>query len=236
MSHSIPKPNFIKTILCLANSRKLSGRCIAGQEIGRGTPGAWIRPVSKREHQEVSERERQYVDGGDPSVLDVIDVPLIQPQPHLFQKENWLLDPDFYWQRRTRMDWAGMQSFVEPDGTLWLNNQRSYSGLNDRVAMVQAEALDSSLRLIHVRQLTIRVFRPGEAYNNPKRRVQGKFIHNGTQYWLWVTDPVYERHHLQKPDGEYQLGESCLTISLGEPHEGFAYKLIAAIVERGETE
>lgn len=89
--------------------------------------------------------------------------------------------------------------------------------------------------MIHVEQLTIRVFRPGEAFNNPKRRVQGQFIHNRTKYWLWVTDPVYERLYLQRPDGEYQVGESCLTISLGEPHEGFAYKLIAAIIERASA-
>jgi len=45
----------VKRIVCLANSRKLQGRCIAGREIVQGKPGAWIRPVSAREHEEVSE-------------------------------------------------------------------------------------------------------------------------------------------------------------------------------------
>ena len=45
-----------KRIVCLANSRKISGRSIAGREWAenRGA-GRWIRPVSARENQEVSE-------------------------------------------------------------------------------------------------------------------------------------------------------------------------------------
>jgi hypothetical protein len=43
---------------------------------------------------------------------------------------------------------------------------------------------------------------------------------------------VYERTFLAKPDGDYSLGESFLTVSLGEPHNDACYKLIAAIIER----
>lgn len=52
------------------------------------------------------------------------------------------------------------------------------------------------------------------------------------EYRLWVTDPGYERAYLAKPDGEYELGESFLTVSLGEPHNDACYKLIAAIIGR----
>lgn len=64
-------PTTTKRIVCLANSRKLQGRCIAGRELVGGKPAAWIRPVSDREHEEVSECERQYQDGSDPRVLDM---------------------------------------------------------------------------------------------------------------------------------------------------------------------
>jgi hypothetical protein len=81
----------IKRILCLANSRKLSGRCIAGREIRPGGFGPWIRPVSARPLEEVSEHERQYKDGSDPRVLDVIDVPMLERCPRTYQSETWRL-------------------------------------------------------------------------------------------------------------------------------------------------
>ena len=67
---------------------------IAGHEIIDGSPGAWIRPVSNRQSQEVSEYERQYQDGSDPKLLDVIDIPLLEHKPSGHQQENWLLDPE----------------------------------------------------------------------------------------------------------------------------------------------
>lgn len=85
----------VKRILCLANSKKMSGRCVAGREVLANGPGPWIRPISARPSEEVSEDERQYEDGSDPCVLDVIDIPLIRRQPHACQTENWLLDPNY---------------------------------------------------------------------------------------------------------------------------------------------
>src|SRR5713101_5856148 len=32
-----------KRIVCLANSRKLQGRCVAGREFATGRPGPWVR-------------------------------------------------------------------------------------------------------------------------------------------------------------------------------------------------
>ncbi len=71
---------------------KLSGRCIAGKEIWEeGRVGDWIRPVSARDRQEVSEWERQYEDGSDPLCsIDVIDVAdcRYNAQPKDYQREN----------------------------------------------------------------------------------------------------------------------------------------------------
>jgi len=228
-------PKLVKRILCLANSRKLSGRCIAGREIVDDRAGAWIRPVSEREHQEVSEQERQYLDGSDPQVLHVINMPLAEHRPHFFQQENWLLDPRSHWEKAGVYDWVRLQGFLEPSGPLWVIQDSSYNGINDRIALPLANQLRSSLRLIRVQSLDIKVFCPGAAFGNPQRRVQGQFNHENVNYWLWVTDPVYERRFLAQPDGVYGIGEACLTISLGEPHEGFGYKLIAAIIERKEN-
>ena len=84
----------VKRIVCLANSKKMSGRCVAGREVGASGPGPWVRPVTSRPSEELSEIERMYEDGSEPRLLDVIDVPLLQHRPHACQTENWLLNPE----------------------------------------------------------------------------------------------------------------------------------------------
>lgn len=226
-------PNEVRKILCLANSRKPNGRCIAGREVVNGLPGPWIRPVSARSDHAVSEYERQYQDGSDPKVLDVIEVPLIRSVPNSYQHENWLLDPGFYWVKTKKFSWSKLQSFVEPCAPLWINGYKTYHGCHDRVPFEKAKTLQTSLRLIRLDQLMIKVYSPGAKFGDHKRKIQGEFRCAGVLYRLRITDPVYERRYLARPDGTYEIGECCVTISLGEPHtDGFTYKLIAAVIER----
>jgi len=222
----------VKRIVCLANSRKVGGRCIAGREWTGSQVGAWIRPVSSRPHEEVSEEERQYEDGSDPKVLDLVDIPLIAARPRAWQQENWLLDPMAYWARRGRVGWQDLAAFADAPAVLWLNGFSTYHGQHDRVPLDQATGLTTSLHLVRTKSLTLSVFAPGAAFGDAKRKVFGRFRHEGTEYRLRVTDPVYERAYLAKADGDYTLAECYLTVSLGEPWEGFAYKLIAAIIEQ----
>lgn len=223
-----------KRILCLANSRKLNGRCIAGIELDGNRRMGWIRPVSAREHEEVSEYERQYEDGSDPRVLDLMKVPLLAACPKGYQQENWRLDPQYYWQNVGHASWTDLQRVADPEAPLWIDGNHTHNGRNDKIPLDQAAALTSSLRLIRVDRITLSVFKPGEAFGNPKRRVQGQFTFHGSDYRLWVTDPGYQREYLLRPDGDYQVGESFLTVSLGEPYNDACYKLIAAVIERAK--
>jgi hypothetical protein len=225
----------VKRIVCLANSRKLNGRCIAGRELIGTQPAAWVRPVSDREHEEVSEYERQYEDGSDPHVLDVIDVPLLGARPKTYQQENWLLDPDYYWVKIAKATWSDLSNLADPIAPLWVDGHHTYNGMNDKIPLSIAQGLRTSLCLIHVGGLKLSVFKPGEAFGNPKRRVQAQFSHAGSPYHLWVTDPGYERRYLARADGDFALGESFLTISLGEPFNDCCYKLVAAIIERASV-
>lgn len=221
-----------KRIVCLANSRKLSGRCIAGKEIlSGGRSGGWIRPVSDRENEEVSEYERQYEDGSDPRLLDVIDVPVLRPTPKNYQQENWLLHPDYYWQKVRSGSKEELGQFIDSLPSLWINGHSTANGMNDRIPVEVANGLTNSLRLVQISSLELVVSRPGADFGNNRRSVQGRFQYNGIDYWLRVTDPVYERQYLQQPDGNYPVGDVFLTVSLGEPYRGYAYKLIAAIIQ-----
>jgi hypothetical protein len=51
---------------------------------------------------------------------------------------------------------------------------------------------------------------------------------NEVNYRLSVTDPTVESEYA---DGAHDIGRAILCISLGEPYEGYAYKLIAGMIK-----
>jgi hypothetical protein len=221
---------YTRTILYLANSRKISGRCIAGREVLDKGFGPWLRPVSARPTEEVSEEERRFKDGGDPQVLQVISVPLRAPKPHHHQTENHELDPDYYWAYVRDATWKELQGAVEKVHTLWSNGFSTYHGENDRIPEAQAIVQPRSLYLVRPDQLVVRVLTEGEAFKNPRRRVRVRFSLNHIQYDLVVTDPIVERQYLRGEDGNYPIPEAILCISLAEVYQDFAYKLVATLI------
>ncbi|MGX1976069.1 dual OB domain-containing protein [Streptomyces kronopolitis] len=224
----------IKTLVCLANSRKLSGRCMAGM-VG-DYPGEWVRPVSARQNGEVAAREMQCEDGTEPNVLDIVSVPLLRPQSHDFQSENWLLDPGYRWKKTDKVGWRELLSLEQYPNTLWINGPSSYHGANDRIPIEEAITLPDSLKLIRVTGMALHVHAFRAPSGDQKRVLRARFSYNGHEHILRVTDPKYELQYLGKPEGLYELDESFLTVSLGEPFDGHVYKLVAAIIERAKIQ
>ncbi len=149
---------YTKTIICLANSRKLTGRCVTGKEIAGGRIGGWIRPVSGKLAGELSLEDRQFNDGRDPKLLDVITISMAGPRPQDFQVENHLIDDDYYWTRVREASWRELRAALDTvSGVLWDNSSSSSNGLNDRVRAVGGNGLGGSLRLVEVSDLRIAV-------------------------------------------------------------------------------
>ena len=222
----------MKRIVCLANSRKLGGCCIAGKELrSDGSPGPWVRPVSARQHEEVSLPESRCTDGSIPRVLDIIEVPVLGARGRDYQQENWLLDSKRKWKKGSALPFNRLHEWVDQKDDLWINGISTYQGLNDQVLEQEARAFQYSLCLIPVSDLELRVFTPNTGYGDSQKRVNGHFTYNSMQYRLRMTDNDYEYAYLQKPVGLYYIGSCLLTVSLGEPYNGFAYKLVAAIIE-----
>lgn len=69
---------------------------------------------------------------------------------------------------------------------------------------------------------------PKSGYDN-KRVVKGRFIYQNLEYILPITDPEIERSYLAMSNGEYELSSPIICVSLGDPFEGYYYKLIATI-------
>ena len=221
---------YTKTIICLANSRKNSGRCIAGREISGQKIGPWIRPVSARDGREISEEDRRYEDGTGANVYDVIEIEMLGHVGENYQPENHLIDDSYHWRRVDRWSWQTLPPLVEPiTGPLWLNGHSTYYGLNDKIPADLVVKQNSSLVLVRPNKLRINVGFEGGMYAPAKRRVRASFRLADLAYSLLVTDPEAEKAYLGGADGNFPVDDAILCISLGEIFKGFAFKLVATI-------
>lgn len=218
---------YVKRIVCLANSRKMSGRCIAGLEIEGNQVGGWIRPVSNRSTEEISLFERRFEDGSEPDLLDILEIPMLEPRPHACQTENHLIDEEYYWVKVGDFPRQQLPQLCEVPNPLWVNGFNSYNGTNDRIPEAQADSLPASLVLVEPQRLMISVER-----GLTKLQVRAEFHVVGRSYKLTVTDPVVERHFLSRGEGYYTYEKPAVAcISIGEPFQGYRYKLVASIID-----
>jgi len=217
-----------RDIICLANSRKFSGRCIAGKAFDDGWVGGWIRPVARNETGELSVKEIQYRDGNVPRLLDIMTLSLGRRHPHSYQTENYHVDGKT-WRRNGFFTVSRLHELCDPVDTLWLNGYASAGGVNDRMPEeMTRRQIRSSLLFIQPERAEIIVD------EGPKllKRVRARFLHKGLEYSLPITDPVIEERYFNHDIGRYLIEEAPVyfTISIGEPYEGFCYKLVAGIV------
>ncbi|SRR5712691_638507 len=220
---------YSRRFVCLAASRKNLGLCVAGKELPDDRLGDWIRPVSALPKGELHPEHCRCADGGSPVLLDIFEVPFDRPNPQGYQVENHLVDDSIPWQRVGPFSVGRVAELRDHPGELWLNEDSSGNGLNDRVVEAVANAqIRSSLVLIQPEDLRIEVRRE---YEN-RKKVRASFSYEGVRYRLKVTDPVVEKTRLAGPEGDYRVGDgtASLCISLGEPFRGYCYKLVAAVI------
>jgi hypothetical protein len=220
-----------KKFICLANSRKVSGRCIAGKELTSGVCGDWIRPISERNSHEISEIDRRYQDGNTAQVFDIIGVRLKGKSDHPAQKENYTIDDGYYWSKEGSYT-DPLDLLLDAPHSLWQAGNSSYNGTNDRIPTTSITVAGSSLYFIRPQNLEIVVRVEGAEFGNSKKKVRAAFSYGGDNYLISVTDPEVERIYLAKGDGRYRPNGQCyITVSLGEAWEGYYYKLAAGIFE-----
>lgn len=201
---------------------------MAGKRIDVVGGGSWIRPVSTRIGEELTESERSYLGQVEPQLLDVIQAEILLHKPTLHQQENWVIDPTVQFVKTHQLSPSDAIPLVDPVFELWENGVSSYNGTNDRFPENLAGKFSDSLKILYVDELTIGV---ESGYQSPKKVARGHFQYNGNQYGLRITDPVIEDIYISKPAGRYDFGNCLLTISLGEkPFERYFYKYLAGII------
>lgn len=223
---------YSKTILCLANSYKHDGRCIAGKEIvlqeNTWRVRDWVRPVSNRGSKEINLQEMTYECSSTVSKMDAMEINFIGSDNHAYQKENEIINHPPKWKKKFSMDAKHLPLFLDNPLSLWSNGNSSYSGFNDRIATDNLNKKINSLYFIKPESIKIKVSAEGLNFGDNTRKVRAKFKYNNIDYWLTVTDPELKHEYLMKNNGEYDAPDiRYITISLGELHNGFSYKLVA---------
>lgn len=214
-------------IICLANSRKLGGRCVAGLRLdGSG----WMRPVGNLPGGVLWPPDYTLTNASEAAPLDVIQIGVQAPQPLIYQPENWATDGT---------KWTLVSSPLSRNLIHLLQNAivcgpDLLRGLSDRVAYAdfqQAKAV-ASLALVAPDEISLH----HQLSFRGKPQARGRFT-LGTRaqsclYDLVITDVHWEGNIIQQ--GACKLKQSdhrfFVTVSLGEPFGLYCYKLIAAIV------
>ena len=220
-----------KHFICLANSYKRGGRCIAGIEVtiddnnhwsvqchSDGSP-RWIRPIDRNtEYGEITEGEAHFI-----PMYAVVKLTDIEPCPHQSHSEDV-----FY----SQMSPIGMihpseevlRSFEDK-----VHQEIFYSSDLGISPEVYAQG-NYSLMLIHPNGFR---FVEDPAKNRAKYRMT--FMYNGVSYDFSITDPTFYELVTQHPDAINTLRDLYLTLSIGLEYEGRHHKLIAGIVMPSES-
>lgn len=215
-------------IICLANSHKHRGRCIAGLKVD-GT--GWIRPVGMLQDGTLYPPDYILDDGSEASVLDVIRVGVHSHRPAPHQPENWVIDKS-PWVLTSRPMTAALCSVLcnaIVAGPVLLGNN------SDRIplALLQQQQAIASLALI--KPNSVDLYHQLSYRGNPQARGQFE-LGDGNHtcvYDLSVTDPIWKTKIIQQGPITLQQDQRpfLLTISVGEPFGLDCYKMIAAIIE-----
>ena len=156
----------------------------------------------------------------------MVDISLVRPEPEACQTENHVIDDTEYWVKVGRLDPALLRAAARTEPPLWLDGCHSFSGTNDRIPVEQADQLSTSLDLVYVSDPKIHV-----AQGKTKRQVRVDFRLGSTSYNLVVTDTKVETKYLAGANATHTLeGGYLFCVSIGEPFEGYRYKLAAAVI------
>ncbi|MGI4788051.1 MAG: dual OB domain-containing protein [Janthinobacterium lividum] len=219
-------------MICLANSRKMQGHCVAGLRTdGQG----WIRPVASTESGTLSAADCCLQDGSKPQLLDVIQIGCSEAKPEPHQPENWRIDKT-RWQLITRPAPKSALRLLQDScvkGPLLLGNFGDKQGF----ATLRLKPVTASLVLIAPESLTWQI----KTSQRGNRQTKADFRLTHTPYSLSVTDPVWVQRLAHLPNGLYPMSAANIgaqdqllfVISLSEPTDWdkCCYKLVAGVIE-----
>lgn len=213
-----------KFFICLANSYKRGGRCVAGVEILYNSPNDWtvihnedgtphwVRPIAHTTYGEIpnfTANKVQYF-----SIVKLTDV---TPCPKELHTEDV-----FY----SRIETIG--SIIPTTEILnrFVDNVHTTVFYNHRKAVAVGSNIPDAYSLMIIRPESICTY-VDNSWEKPKTRM--KITHCGATYDLPVTDPVFLDAYKANPGLLQNDNNIYLTLSLGLDFEGWHHKLVATV-------
>lgn len=229
--------------VCLANSRKHSGRCVAGI---RPYTGEWVRLVTDTEEGTLMDSRHYTTSHGEAAVLQVVRAQVTGPKPRPYQPENVIIgDGGLEFVRALEGEEAARflsrHAVAGPDLLGGPGDRTSFAPLLHLLSTPDSAV---SLALVEPQEIQWRF----EARKGQRLRPHAYFNLDGREYNLSVTDPVWERRVRQgvkkatgkrpaidcaypvESDGYPTDSKRYFCISLGEPHKRHHYKLVAGVI------
>ena len=209
-------------IICLANSKKINERCVAGIEVDETDNGyniiltnskpKWLRPVSENECGEFRAKIAKNI-----NLLNVIEFDLVEHCPSGYQTENVLFNENSVKILSSiKLSSANLDQLTCDSGALFGNKGKA---VHEDVV----NSIDHSLVFIKVNKYNVFI----KPENNQLRM---NFQYNFLEYDLPITDINFTtkfRKNNTILDGIQHL---YLTISLAVVHNKWHSKLIAGII------
>lgn len=208
-------------IVCLANSYKEGGRCVAGIELNQDNEllcdKKWIRPVCRTQHGEIPIHLVFSI-----KPLDIIEFEITEDASIGFQTENVLFNTKSI-RKAGVFDHSKLES-------LCCNNPHPQTLFGNKGKAVSADGvhlLKSSLIFISTLNFEI-IERQYEDKSHPQIRL--KFDYHSASYDLPITDPIFLDKYKQNNQLLKGIEKLYLVVSLGILHEGWHYKLVASVL------
>jgi uncharacterized protein YprB with RNaseH-like and TPR domain len=209
--------------VCLANSFKEGGRCLAGIELDANNNPVfvndrpkWIRPVCNTFHGEVPNRMAESF-----HVLDILELKITAYTPENHQSENVLFENNSI-HKIGAFNHNQLANLVDIQRMIFGNRGRA-------VSKEYIGKMDYSLMLVNVInfEVTQKVY---EDDFSDKSQIRMVFSYNGIRYDFPVTDPVFLHHYQRNPDLLEEVNQAYLCLSLGIVWMDWYYKLVAGII------
>lgn len=215
-----------KYFICLANSYKHGGRCVAGIEVLPNPDGQltivrhddgrprWIRPVSMAETGEIPNQLAL-----DVKLLSLVKLSGVVPCPDKAHTEDVHCSRMECCPDKLEVDDAFLSQLVDP--------------IHQVVFYFRGKAIPATI--INKLNYSLMLIRPEKASayideEREKSKYRVKFTYSGSNYDFPITDPYFLEIFKKNPEKYADLNGAYLTLSLGLEFEGFHFKLVAAVL------